>query len=233
VGGDIVLQLIQRGESPESIRIVDFVPLNRRDMVGTAAGCDFVKADISSRSSVDAAFSKPWPESVANKPLTVFHTAAIVRPQERSLLFYHRLSAINRDGAVNVLEAARAAGADIFIATSSASVSIVPTKFWIWPWQSSPQHYFQIANEKDFDAPLRPHSQFFSNCMLSPFLLPQSQDQPTDTHLQMPSPKPKPSAPSAAPTPPTSARAPSGPATPSTAKRQTPSSAPCSPGATT
>jgi nucleoside-diphosphate-sugar epimerase len=163
VGGDIVLQLLQRGESPESIRVVDFVPLNRRDMFEKAAGCDFVKADIASRSSVDAAFSKPWPASVAKKPLTVFHTAAAVRPQERSPLLYHRISGVNRDGAVNVLEAARAAGADILVATSSASVSLVPPKFWIWPWQSI-TNYFQVVDEKDFDAPLRPHHLFFSNC---------------------------------------------------------------------
>lgn len=170
MGGDIVLQLLQRGQSPESIRIVDFVPLNRRDMIQTAAGCDFVKADISSRSSVDAAFSKPWPKSVAQKPLTVLHTAAAVRPQERSPLLYHRISGVNRDGAVNVLEAARAAGADIFVATSSASVSLVPPRFWIWPWESTPPKYFQVIDEKDFDAPLRPHHLFFSNCKFSPFL---------------------------------------------------------------
>ncbi|KAK4152450.1 hypothetical protein C8A00DRAFT_44504 [Chaetomidium leptoderma] len=163
VGGDIVLQLLQRGESPESIRVVDFVPLNRRDMVERAAGCDFVKADITSRSSVEAAFSKPWPGSVAKNPLTVFHTAAAVRPQERSPLLYHRISKVNRDGAVNVLETARAAGADIFIATSSASVNIIPPNFWVWPWQSSPPNYLQIASEKDFDLPLRPHHRFFSN----------------------------------------------------------------------
>ncbi|KAL2132299.1 hypothetical protein VTI74DRAFT_3962 [Chaetomium olivicolor] len=163
VGGDIVLQLLQRGESPESIRIVDFAPLNRRDMVKAAAGCDFVKTDISSRSSVDDAFAKPWPESVADEPLTVFHTAAMIRPQERSPVFYHRISGVNRDGAVNVMEAAREAGADIFVATSSGSVGIVPPKFWIWPWQTIPEDYFQVATEKDFDAPLRPHNRFFSN----------------------------------------------------------------------
>ncbi|KAK3310611.1 uncharacterized protein B0T15DRAFT_43758 [Chaetomium strumarium] len=163
VGGDIVLQLLQRGESPESIRVVDFVPLNRRDMLDAAAGCDFVKADITSRSSVEAAFARPWPESVAGRPLTVFHTAAIVRPQERSPLIYHRISRVNRDGAINVLEAAKAAGADIFIATSSASCSIIPPGWWVWPWQSTPENYFQIATEKDFYAPLRPHNRFFSN----------------------------------------------------------------------
>ncbi|KAK4145542.1 uncharacterized protein C8A04DRAFT_26799 [Dichotomopilus funicola] len=163
VGGDIVLQLLERGELPEAIRIVDFAPVNRRDMLRTAADCDFAKADITSRASVEAAFSRPWPESVAKRPLTVFHTAAAVRPQERSLLLYHRISPVNRDGAVNVLETAKAAGADVFIATSSASVGVVPPNFWIWPWQSSPKDYVQVVDEKDFDAPLRPHSQFFSN----------------------------------------------------------------------
>ncbi|KAL2261048.1 hypothetical protein VTK26DRAFT_4768 [Humicola hyalothermophila] len=163
VGGDIVLQLLQRGESPEGIRIVDFAPVTRRDMLKTAAGCDFVKADIASRPSVEAAFSKPWPESVAKKPLTVFHTAAAVRPQERSPLIYHRLSRVNRDGAVNVLETARAAGADVFVATSSASVGITPPNFWIWPWQRMASGWFQVVNEKDFDMPLRAHELFFSN----------------------------------------------------------------------
>ncbi|KAK3902880.1 sterol-4-alpha-carboxylate 3-dehydrogenase, decarboxylating [Staphylotrichum tortipilum] len=164
VGGDIVLQLLQRGEDPASIRIVDFTPLGgRRDLAEQAAWCDFVAADIASRASVDAAFSKPWPASAAGKPLTVFHTAAAVRPQERSELLYHRISAVNRDGAANVLAAARAAGADVLVATSSASVGIVAPRFWIWPWESSPENYFQVATEKDFEEPLRPHNRFFAN----------------------------------------------------------------------
>ncbi|KAL1839146.1 hypothetical protein VTJ49DRAFT_1842 [Mycothermus thermophilus] len=167
VGGDIVLQLLQRGQPAKSIRIVDFAPVTRRDMLDKAAGCEYVKADISSRASVEAAFSKPWPKSVADKPLTVFHTAALVRPQERNPLFYHRVSPVNRDGAINVLEVARAAGADVFVATSSASVGVVPSPLWTWPWQSEPKLYAQIITEKDFDAPLRPHHQFFSTYALS------------------------------------------------------------------
>jgi hypothetical protein len=62
------------------------------------------------------------------------------------------------------MEAARAAGADIFIATSSASVGIVPPNFWIWPWQSAPDRYLQVVTENDFDAPLRAPHLFFSNC---------------------------------------------------------------------
>ncbi|KAK3394656.1 hypothetical protein B0H63DRAFT_517761 [Podospora didyma] len=107
VGGVIVLQLRQRGQSPDSIRILDFQQLNRRDMVSTAAGCDFVKTDITS--------------------------------------------------------AASAAGANVFIATSSSSVSVVPANYWIWPWQTESKNYVQIINELDFDAPIRANDLFFSN----------------------------------------------------------------------
>ncbi|KAK4192828.1 hypothetical protein QBC35DRAFT_483499 [Podospora australis] len=163
VGGDIVLQLLQRGQSPQSIRILDFSPLNRQDMLEKASGCDFVKTNITSVESVEAAFSKPWPSSVAKSPITVFHTAALIRPQERSILLYDRVSGVNRDGAVNVLNAAKKHGADVLIATSSASVSIKPVNFFTWPWQSSPKNYFQICDEKDFFAPIRTHEEFFAN----------------------------------------------------------------------
>ncbi|KAK3984824.1 hypothetical protein QBC44DRAFT_300501 [Cladorrhinum sp. PSN332] len=163
VGGDIVLQLLQRGQSPESIRILDFAPVNRPDMVDKVTGCDFVKTNITSPESVEAAFSKPWPKSVANLPLTVFHTAAVIRPQERHELLYERVSPVNRDGAINVVNAAKAAGADIFIGTSSCSVSVKPPSFWIWPWQSLPKNFFHICDDKDFDAPLRPQNEFFAN----------------------------------------------------------------------
>ena len=165
VGGDIVLQLLQRGQSPEGIRIIDFSAVTRPDMVQKVIGCDFVQTNITSPSSVEAAFSKPWPKSVANLPLTVYHTAAVIRPQERALVFYERVSAVNRDGAINVLNAAKAAGADVFVATSSASVSIRPPDFCIWPWQKHPGNWFQICDEKDFDAPIRSHGEFFANCM--------------------------------------------------------------------
>ncbi|KAK4165725.1 hypothetical protein QBC43DRAFT_315050 [Cladorrhinum sp. PSN259] len=163
VGGDIVLQLLHRGQSPESIRIVDFAPVNRPDMVNKVAGCDFVKTNITSPESLEAAFSKPWPKSVANYPLTVFHTAAVIRPGERHEYLYERVSRVNRDGAINVVNAAKAAGADIFVATSSCSVSVKPPSFWMWPWQSSFENFFHICNDKDIDAPLRPHNQFFAN----------------------------------------------------------------------
>ncbi|KAK0729117.1 dehydrogenase-like protein [Apiosordaria backusii] len=164
VGGDIVLQLLERGQSPSSIRIADFAPVSRDDMLPKTSACDFVKTDITSIPSVEAAFSKPWPSSVSHLPLTVFHTAALIRPQERNPLLYQRVSRVNRDGAIIVLNTAKKHGCDIFIATSSGSVSITPPQFFpFWPWQSSPKGYFQICDERDFDLPIRPHEKFFAN----------------------------------------------------------------------
>jgi len=180
VGGDIVLALLARGQPAESIRIVDFAPPQRPDMAAT--GCDYVKADISDRSSVEAAFAKPWPTSVATLPLTVFHTAAVIRPQERSILFYERCSRVNRDGAKNVMEVAQQAGADIFVATSSASVALVPPKFWVWPWEKGPKDYFQVIDERDWGKPLREHGRFFGNCktLSYPLFLPSPEVEHDD-----------------------------------------------------
>ena len=168
VGGDIVLQLLTRGQSPSSIRIVDFSAPSRPDLLdGPAAKVDYVKTDISNPSSVEAAFAKLWPSDVAKLPLTVFHTAAIIRPGERFMLFWDRSRRVNLDGTENVLAAAKAAGADILVATSSASVSIRPVGFLVppWPWraQLQPRGWLQVCDERDFDRPVRAHGEFFAN----------------------------------------------------------------------
>lgn len=164
VGGDIVLQLLARGQPPSSIRIVDFSKPSRADLLeGPATKVDYVKTDITDSSSVEAAFTKPWPSEAADLALTVFHTAAIIRPGERSMLFWKRTSRVNIDGTENVLAAAKAAGADIFVATSSASVSLRPVGFFIPPWQRYPNGWHQICDERDFDRPLRPHAEYFAN----------------------------------------------------------------------
>lgn len=164
VGGDIVLNLLSRGQSPSSIRILDFNRPSRSDMThGEVATVDYVETDITDPASVEAAFAKPWPSDVARLPLTVFHTVAAIRPGERSLLLWERTSRVNVDGTRNVLGAAREAGADIFVATSSASVALRPARLLVPPWRSLPHGYFQICDERDFDRPLRPHGEFFSN----------------------------------------------------------------------
>lgn len=46
---------------------------------------------------------------------------------------------------------------------SSVSVALRPCGFLIPPWASHPRRWFQTLDESDFDAPLRPHADFFSN----------------------------------------------------------------------
>lgn len=168
MGGDIVAHLLARGQSPESIRIVDFAPLRRPEILGVARKIDIIKTDITSPDSVKAAFSKPWPASVASLSLTVYHTAAAIRPGERSIKTYDRVARVNVGGTANVLAAAKEAGADIFIATSSASVAVKPMKFWKWPLPSLASNYVQVFNEDDFDQPLKPHDEFFGSCKSHP-----------------------------------------------------------------
>ncbi|KAI0447784.1 3-beta hydroxysteroid dehydrogenase/isomerase [Xylaria telfairii] len=164
VGGQIILHLLQRGESPESIRIVDFRKVERSDMTsGPATKVDFAQADITSPSATQAAFDKPWPARVAKLPLTVFHTAALIIPGERTMGTYERIKRVNIDGTQNVMDAAKAAGATIFIATSSASIAHQPASYWGNPFRRWPKNYFQLIDESDFDKPLRPHSKFFGN----------------------------------------------------------------------
>jgi nucleoside-diphosphate-sugar epimerase len=160
-----VLQLLAQGHDPSSIRIVDFRPPTRKDLTsGPASAVPFVQADMTSSSSIDAAFSHPWPAAVASHPLTVFHTAAVIRPSERSLDTYDRCRVPNLVGTANVLAGARAAGASVFILTSSCSIALRPVSWFSTPpWRAFPDNYAQTMTTDDFFAPLGSHTDFFSN----------------------------------------------------------------------
>ncbi|KAK8139060.1 hypothetical protein PG984_002440 [Apiospora sp. TS-2023a] len=166
VGGQIVLHLLERGQQPESIRNVDFRAPNRPDMLkGPASRVGFVQADISDPASVEAAFAEPWPSSSNSREsgLTVFHTAAMIVPNERREATYDRVARVNVEGTRHVLEASRKAGASVFIATSSASTAVRPVKYlsnWFRRW---PRNYVQVLDEADFDQPLRAHDEYFGN----------------------------------------------------------------------
>ncbi|CAK7274907.1 hypothetical protein SEPCBS119000_006413 [Sporothrix epigloea] len=166
VGGYLVLQLLARGQSPESIRIVDFQSMHRKDMLESSArDVDVIHTDISSPASTDAAFGKPWPKSVAKLPLTVFHTAAVMNPSDRTKSAYTFLERINIQGTKNVLAASRRAGADVLVATASASVAVRFVKYFVSPWRllsGWPRNFVQVLDESDFSRPLRPFDQFYS-----------------------------------------------------------------------
>ncbi|KAK5655495.1 hypothetical protein OQA88_5766 [Cercophora sp. LCS_1] len=169
VGGYIVLQLLERGQPPESIRIVDFRAPNRDDMAhGAAAKVDFVQTDISSTASTERAFAKPWDRELRTLPLTVFHTAAVIVPADRSKLEYSFCEAVNVKGTQHIVDAAKRAGADVFVSTTSASISIRPVGLWVAPWKlwgklKWPRNFWQVLDERDFLLPPRKHEEYYAN----------------------------------------------------------------------
>lgn len=150
--------LLARGEDPASLRVLDLLPPTQ-DILDL--GVDFVKTDITDEAGVSAAFEKPWPNSVAYLPLTVFHTAAIIRPQDRLEMFLPLCSKVNVDGTRNILNAARASGATCLISTSSGSITLHRPTFWIAPWTKHPKNVVQIISD-EAQIPSR-HDQFFGN----------------------------------------------------------------------
>ncbi|KAK8097426.1 hypothetical protein PG984_016565 [Apiospora sp. TS-2023a] len=166
VGGFIILQLLARGTPPQSIRIIDIRKPERSDMqTGPAAKVGFVQTDITFKPSVEVAFAREWDRSVAKLPLTVFHTAAVIIPSDRSKYIYDFPERVNVTGTKNVMEAAEAAGADVFSVTSSASIAIRPIEPFVSPWRfgSWPRYFWQVLDCRDFWKPLRPHEEFFGN----------------------------------------------------------------------
>lgn len=104
-----------------------------------AVGLEFVKADITDRSATISAFTKPWiaaSETGLSKGLTVFHCAALIRYFERHSAFLPRSVGVNMGGTRNVIEASKAAGADILLYTSSANVGIRPPRLLTFPWEA-------------------------------------------------------------------------------------------------
>ncbi|KAI1438105.1 hypothetical protein GGR50DRAFT_641555 [Xylaria sp. CBS 124048] len=165
VGGCIVLQLLARGTPPTHIRILDIRQTERSDMMKSAQvkSVGFVPTDITSRASVDKAFTIPWPASAAGLPLTVFHTAAVILASDRSAHSYAFPESVNVKGTANVLAAAKAAGASVFSATSSGSIAIRPVGTWVAPWAKEPRDFFQVLDTRDFNLPLRKREGYFGN----------------------------------------------------------------------
>ncbi|KAI1819924.1 NAD(P)-binding protein [Xylaria intraflava] len=164
VGGYIVLQLLARGTPSTHIRILDIRRTERSDMQSEQVmSIDFAETDITSRASVDKAFARPWPAPAADLPLTVFHTAAVILASDRSAHSYRFPESVNVKGTAIVLAAAKAAGASVFSATSSASISIRPVDTWVAPWAREPRNFFQVLNTRDFDFPLRKREAYFGN----------------------------------------------------------------------
>lgn len=170
IGGQIVLALLANGTPPEAIRIVDTrKPVREKfsQESDPASKVAIVEADITTEAGALGGFAAPWPEETAKLPLTVFHTVGVIRPQERSRLFWDRVARVNVTGTAHVLAAARKAGAGVLIFTSSSAVENREVGWFPPPWRRYPSNFIQYLSCGDFKNPLRPDSQFPTNYALS------------------------------------------------------------------
>ncbi|CAI7652019.1 unnamed protein product [Penicillium bialowiezense] len=161
VGTWIINHLLTRGEDPKAIRILD---LASPDEI-LKQGVGWIKTNITDKLAVTTAFEEPWPTHVSKLPLTVYHTAALIRPQDRLRCFLPLSSKVNIDGTRIVLEAAKTAGASVFIWTSSGSTRLRSPTFWVPPWIRYPKHAVQVISDRT-TAP-QAHSDFFGNYAIS------------------------------------------------------------------
>ncbi|KAG6844901.1 hypothetical protein H0H87_002600 [Tephrocybe sp. NHM501043] len=165
LGGWIVASLLERGEDPHSIRILDIRPPLREDLVvAQKNGVQFIQVDVSDSTAIEAAFTAAWPPSISSPPpeLTVFHTAANIRFYERYKMFLPSSAKVNVRGTTNILNSARSAGASILIYTSSGSIAVHRTRFFLWPWEKEPRFFVQVIGDDEAALPKR-HADFFSN----------------------------------------------------------------------
>lgn len=179
--GWIVIQLVTRGESPKSIRIVDLRAPTRQDLkTGELRQVSFIKTDICDPNSVLEAFKAPWNDGrEGDVSITVFHSgtffclytfyfliltsviAANIRFWERVKALLHLSEIVNVRGTQNIIDACRAIGADILIYTSSASITTRSNQFWLLPWQSLPTRFVQVLDDESSIPEC--HELFFSN----------------------------------------------------------------------
>ncbi|RFU79521.1 3-beta hydroxysteroid dehydrogenase isomerase [Trichoderma arundinaceum] len=163
LGGQIILHLLTMGTPPEAIRILDArPPFNYKEEFsrGAPSKVEFVLTDITDEAATLKSYKAPWPKAVAGLPLTVFHTAGVIRPFERYGIFYERSSKVNVSGTLHSLQAAKKVGAGIFIYTSSSNAALRQVKWLFAPWGSAqqPKGFLQnLSNDDFFDPPRPPH----------------------------------------------------------------------------
>jgi len=132
---------------------------------GLAREVAFFKIDVSDAKVVEDAFQAPWPSSKnaqEGQQVTVFHTAANIRFYERHPSLTHYSATVNVDGTKNIINSARSIGAPLLLYTSSGSVAIRNSRFWLWPWERKPKYFVQVINDDEI-LTRKPPSDFFSN----------------------------------------------------------------------
>lgn len=159
--------LLERGEDPKRIRLLDLNPPSNPVLkAAILQGMQYIKVDMTDLESMEAAFQAPWDDSVqAGEPqpeITVFQTAANIRFYERHASLIDKSARVNVIGTQNVIQAAKAAGVSILLYTSSGSSCLRRSRFLLWPWETEPPYFLQIVTDDDNKVPKR-HGEFFSN----------------------------------------------------------------------
>ncbi|KAF8994047.1 hypothetical protein BDQ17DRAFT_1331334 [Cyathus striatus] len=167
LGSWIAALLLERGEHPANIRLLDLnPPVNYVVKDALNKGVQYVKVDVSDYNALEAAFTAPWADDVKpgepQSEISIFHTAANIRFYERYEEFLDRSAKVNVDGTENVINAARVIGATVLVYTSSGSVGLWRTRLLLWPWEKTPERVLQVVNDDDSLLPKK-HDQFFSN----------------------------------------------------------------------
>lgn len=158
VGSWIVQHLLERGEDPQAIRIMDLRAPQRQAI--TSKDVAFIATDVSDADAVSTAFRSPWPDALASSQLTVYHTVAYIKPCDRKPDFLDLYLKVNVEGTRNVLAAAKSAGCSIFIATSSNSVCLKRPVYFTAPWCRYPKSFIQVRDNADPDSLDAPLSKF-------------------------------------------------------------------------
>ncbi|KAF9446582.1 NAD(P)-binding protein [Macrolepiota fuliginosa MF-IS2] len=170
LGGWIATQLLDRGEHPSHIRLLDLRPPPSTTLKSALkTGVQFIKVDVSDPDAVLSAFSSPWPTTTTTPtPITVFHTAANIRFYERFVWQLPFSARVNVEGTRNVVEAAVRVGADVLVYTSSGSIGIRSNRFLLWPWEAGPRFHVQVIGDGDQGREAGwMHEDFFSNYAVS------------------------------------------------------------------
>ena len=164
MGGWIINHLLTRGENPKNIRILDIRAPTRTDLTqGHAKLVEFTRTDITDEESVVAGFTKPWPPGASqSSDITVFCTAANIRFYEKHSTLIPLSARVNVTGVENVIKGSLACGATILITTSSGSVGVRSTRFFLAPWEPEPKFFTQVLQD-DAKESTWPHHKFFSN----------------------------------------------------------------------
>lgn len=153
-----------RGEDPSAIRIFDLKPPSA-DL--TEKGVSFFKTDVTDIDMVGDNFDQPWPSSVAHLKLTVFHVVAYINPADRSPDMLEPYMKVNVRGTKIVLAAAKEAGADCFIMTSSGATGMKVVDFWLMPWQWTPENFVQVNVNGDHEGKKARHDELPGNYVVS------------------------------------------------------------------